>query len=726
MHSIAPDAVPTPPHPSLSLAAYAERFFEGRRVLVVGDATTGLANEILARGARQVLVLDPDAARAARASTTQAEKGLTFAVLRDDNGREGAFDACLIPDLSLFTDPRALLARVRPLVAAGAVTVVATPRVDGKRGESFKKGGPLNYYDFYDALVRHFPAVKMVGQVPFQGFSLVDFSNDEEPEVSVDASLVDEDSRQPIAFVAVASDRKIALDPYAIVQMPTWQAQAAGPAASSAELDTARLALVEARARADALRAELESTKEARRQAEQRLAEETRRQAELSRALHEAGALPRQLEQRLTEEARRAELLSVQATRAQEANAQISRELRAQQEKLQQQTRLATEAQAERARLASREEALSRRLRELEAGREGERAELESLRSAGAESRRVEGVRRQAEIEARQAEADKLRAEFERLRAEADKLRSEADKLRGDRTRTQAEGTRQQAEIERLRAELSARQNESSGRQAELGRLRAEVEALRQNAEEVAAEREALGHRALRAEAALEEFRSEVEGLQESQVSEVTLAEATLRERAREIAALRFEIDRRGAMVRELLEALEARENPALGPTTALHQERLTHLERELGAARTRLEGLGQALTRREVDISTAHARTLELTKALEQARAEAGQARAEAEQARAEAEQAHAEARHHAATTPAAHEHESSGADVVRALATDNAPSTTEVNLLVENDALRVALLQEHKSRLAAEAKVSDADQSGTVIAAQAEPDQS
>jgi chromosome segregation ATPase len=706
MHSIAPDAAPTPPSPSLSLAAYAERFFEGRRVLVVGDATTGLASEILARGARQVHVLDPDASRATRATSTQAEKGASFAALREnDGGRDGVFEACLIPDLSIFADPRGLLARVRPLVAPGAVAVVATPRVDGKRGESFKKGGPLNYYDFYDALVRHFPAVKMVGQVPFQGFSLVDFSNDDEPEVSVDASLIDEESRQPVAFVAIASDRKVSLEPYAIVQMPTWQATVA-PAASGAELDAARLALVEARARVDATRAELDSTKEARRAAEQRLTEEARRATDLSRALHEAGALPRQLEQRLTEEARRAELLSVQVNRVQEANSQLARELRAQQEKLQQQTRLAAEAQAERTRLAARDEAVTRRLRELEAGREGERAELETLRNAGAESRRVEGARRQAEIEARQGEADRARVELEKLRAERAQLLAES-------TRLQTDGARQQAEIDRLRAELGAHQNESTTRQSELGRLRAEANAWRQKFEATATERMALLERAEAAEGALDEFRSEVEALHESQTSEVTLAEATLRERAREIAALRFEIDRRGAMVRELLEALEARENPTLGPTAALDQERLTHLERELSAARTRLEALGQALTRREVDVSTAQARVIELTKQLDLARAEAAQARAEAEQARAEAEQARVE---RPAVAPSAS---------IPGVASEGQSSATEAGLLAENDALRVALLQEHRSRLEAEARVSEPDPFGTVLSAQTEPDQ-
>ncbi len=705
MHSIAPDAAPTPPHPSLSLAAYGERFFEGRRVLVVGDATTGLASEILARGARQVHVLDPDAARAQRASATQAEKGVSFAVLRESDGsRESTFEACVIPDLSLFSDPRGLLARVRPLVAQGAVAVVATPRIDGKRGESFKKGGPLNYYDFYDALVRHFPAVKMVGQVAFQGFSLVDFSNDEEPEVSVDASLIDEESRQPVAFVAIAGDRKVSLEPYAIVQMPTWHAPPAGPsAASGAELEAARLALTEARARADALRAELDSAKEARRTAESRVTEEARRATDLSRALHEAGALPRQLEQRLTEEARRAELLSAQLNRVQEANSQGTRELRALQEKLQQQTRLAAEAQAERTRLAARDEALSRRLRELEAGREEERTELESLRAAGAESRRAETARRQAEIETRQAEASKLQGE-------ADRLRAEADKLRADRTRSQADSARLQAEIDKLRADLTARQSEASSRQSELGRLRAEAEAWRQKLEATTTEREALLQRVQNAEGALGEFRDEVVALQEAQTSEVTLAEATLRERAREIANLRFEIDRRGGMVRELLEALEARENPTLGPTTALDQERLTHLERELTAARARLDSLGQALTRREVDVANAQARTIELSKSLDLARAEAEQARSEAEQARA--------ARQPAAA-PAVHAEAAPGA------ASEGEPSAAEVSLLVENDALRVALLQEHKSRLEAEARASDTDQFGTVLADQAEPNQ-
>ena len=201
-----PSAVPAP----LALIPYAERFLDGRRVVIFGDATAGLAEEAAERGARLVHVVDLDPARVAEAVAT-APRGLSFAVLRDGGDgalRDGAFDTCLIPDLAIFGDPRALLAQARRLLASNGVVIAATPRVEGRRGESLRgKGGPLNYYDFYDVLARQFAAVTMAGQVPFQGYALVNFALEGDPEVTVDASLIDAVDREPVAYVALASDR---------------------------------------------------------------------------------------------------------------------------------------------------------------------------------------------------------------------------------------------------------------------------------------------------------------------------------------------------------------------------------------------------------------------------------------------------------------------------------------------------------------------------------------
>jgi SAM-dependent methyltransferase len=446
---------PTPSVPApLALIPYAERFLEGRRAVIFGDATAGLAEEAAERGARLVHVYDPDGARVAQAVAT-APQGVSFAVYREggDAGvRDGAFDICIIPDLSRFPDPQALLALARRLCAAGAVLLAATPRVDGRRGESLRgRPGPLNYYDFHAVIARHFPAVKMVGKVPFRGYALVDFAFDGDLEVSVDASLTDGDDREPVAYVAIASDRRVELDPYAIIQLPGDLPAPVAPAPDP----------------------ELKKATEARQQAEARLADEQRRSAELGRALSEAGALPRQLEMRLTEEARRAEMLASQIQRAQESSERLQRENRALQERLQQSAKTLAEAQAERARLAQREEALARKLREAEAIPRGvDPAKVEALR------KRVEEVEAQHkaalhEVHEGRARLDAALHQVEELKAQLAQQQQAAAQAAAQVRRVAAQAQEEQTEHS---AELSKAEAALQERAREIAQLRAEVE----------------------------------------------------------------------------------------------------------------------------------------------------------------------------------------------------------------------------------------------------------
>jgi predicted nucleic acid-binding Zn-ribbon protein len=263
-------------HPSIVLSAYVEPLVRGRRVAILGDATIGLADELSQRGARLVHVYDPDAARTAEALARAAPgrpHQVSYAVLEGDLGvRDGAFDVVMVPDLSIFVDAADTLRRARRLCAQTGVAVFVAPNASGAgkkllpAGHRPERGGapgertlPLGYYELFDLVSLQFAKVRMVGQAPFVGYTVADFAPRGEPEVSVDTSLL-ATSEEPEHFIAIASDRPVTLDAYAVIELP-WHdvADALVPSEASLSVRTGeRLALAEAQARVALLTAEME------------------------------------------------------------------------------------------------------------------------------------------------------------------------------------------------------------------------------------------------------------------------------------------------------------------------------------------------------------------------------------------------------------------------------------------------------------------------------------
>ncbi|MCS6899554.1 MAG: hypothetical protein RMJ98_20575, partial [Myxococcales bacterium] len=101
---------------------------------------------------------------------------------------------------------------------------------------------------------------------------------------------------------------------------------------------------------------------------------------------------------------------------------------------------------------------------------------------------------------------------------------------------------------------------------------------------------------------------------QSEHAAELSRAETTLQQRAREIAQLRAEVDRRGVMVRELLQAMEAR--GSMGEHTST-QERVAHLERELGAAQAQLRRVSALALQRDGEVKAAREQVMHLEQRL-------------------------------------------------------------------------------------------------------------
>ncbi len=231
--------------PSVVLAAYAEPLLDGRRVLVFGDATSGLAEMLLERGARLVHVCDPDASRVAEATARNPSRTISFAPLGDGALalREGAFDVGIIEDLGAAGPASSVLKRLRRSLTPRGVALVAVPNPDVRTrllpvpGVAFA----LDYYQLYDAVKAEFPHVRMLGQTPFVGFAIVDFASNSTPDPSLDTAFVPGGAEEPEWFLAFASALPIRLDEFSVVQFPlSTLRSAAPPGASDEELAHAR------------------------------------------------------------------------------------------------------------------------------------------------------------------------------------------------------------------------------------------------------------------------------------------------------------------------------------------------------------------------------------------------------------------------------------------------------------------------------------------------------
>ncbi len=203
-----------------ALAAHAESLVDRARVLVVGDAESELVGRLVELGAQSVHVYDPDPARAREASRV-APLGVLVRSLRDGlDVRDGMFDVAFVPDLGCVTEPSALIVELRRVVHEdGAVVAVARAHMPGPTS-SFPEIGDASvaYDELYDLFALAFEQVTMTGIVPFEGIVFAELGATDEPSISVDTSLSPEAS--PDVFLVLASSSAIALDPYAIVQVP--------------------------------------------------------------------------------------------------------------------------------------------------------------------------------------------------------------------------------------------------------------------------------------------------------------------------------------------------------------------------------------------------------------------------------------------------------------------------------------------------------------------------
>jgi hypothetical protein len=230
---------PSSLEPSIALAAYAEPLAANRRVLVFGNALGSLAVQLMERGARAVHVCDPDALRVSEATARNRSTQISFSSLADSDLslREGAFELSLIDNLGAY-DAVPLIRTAKRALGSRGVAVIACPNSEAAfpllREKGERATTSLDYYALYDAVAAEFEHVRMLGQTPFVGYAIADFSASGEPEPALDTSLVPGGAEEPDFFIALASNQDVRLDEFAVIQLPTRRVLASVNALSAA------------------------------------------------------------------------------------------------------------------------------------------------------------------------------------------------------------------------------------------------------------------------------------------------------------------------------------------------------------------------------------------------------------------------------------------------------------------------------------------------------------
>ncbi|WP_437810201.1 hypothetical protein [Sorangium sp. So ce1078] len=556
-------AAPAALHPALVLSAYLEPLVRGRRVAVLGDATIGLADRLLQRGARLVHAYDPDAARVAEKlarSASARQPHPSFAVFDGDLGvRDGAFDTLVIPDLSIFSDPAEILRRARRLTAASGAAVIASPNPDVARGllpAGARRGAAPGYYALYDLVALQFKQVRMVGQAPFVGYTVAEFAPKGEPEVSVDTSILD-GSEEPEWFIAVAGERLPRLDAFAVIELPF-----AGFPVATAGASTE--ALTEAEGRAERLGGEL---------AELRTRHQRDREDAGARAESAVATAARLAEVEAELDARAVRLREVEA-RAGDAHVRAERlahQIRDMEEELR--------SQRDRATRLTKQLDDEKRVRtkvELELGMIRNKPEIAGARDRlDAATAELDAARaRIAELEARPAVAapdPALAARVEELEAAAAGARRELSKITADRDAARRRAQESERALEEARR-AAAKHEESEAARGELARerdrLKERADRLERENRALEEQRSALDARRQLLEARIVELEQSVVTLEqraaelekrdpgEAAAAEIASLEAALRDRGHVIASLKAQLRESERVGKELVDEL--------------------------------------------------------------------------------------------------------------------------------------------------------------------------
>jgi hypothetical protein len=568
--------------PSVVLCAYGESLMRGARVALFDDCTSGLGDRVAQLSGRRVHVYDRDRDRVATQLAAMPRGGasrVSYALL-EQNGdvADAAFDLVVVADLGALGSPKGVLAAAEAMLSRRGALLVATRNV-GRDGDG------VSYYDLYDLLSTAYREVRMLGQAPFVGYTVADFSTEEEPAVTIDTTLMD-GAEDAAWFVAVASNERVELDPYTLVQLPLEQAAPWLLPGGDPGVDTA--ALAQARLESSVARTELEKLRDKRRR-EARLAQE---REERVKAL---SARVAELEQQLARGRRDAQ------QQRQGASAEQLEQLRAEHQRALEEAEEAFQSDLDQAleRVADLDDELEVALGAQQAADAARRA-AEQQRDAA--KQQLDGVR--AERDAAREQRDAAKAEREAAEAERDAAKAEREAAEAEREAVEAE----RGDVAAPEPIAPAAFDEAGYRfqidelKTSLREARGEGQRWRAEAERATAEQQAALEDQL-AEAETAEVGAGDAELERAHGEDVDRYERRLKERGRTVAELSDQL--RGAQQagRELVRELERQRRSAANGSA----------EAPPSDDGSRLEGLARRCSRYEADLQAARWRIAQL-----------------------------------------------------------------------------------------------------------------
>ena len=208
---------------------YVEDLIRRRRVLELDFGDGAGCDFAMDLDAREVVGVDPDPDVVTAAGEAFGRANLEFRLSPFDrlDLPDASFDLVVVPrGAARLGDARRVLGEIRRVLRPDGFLYLASPNPDRRSIIDVLRGaepgaGERGYYELYELLSGAFAHVKMIGQSPFVGSSLVEFApeNPDELAMSMDDSLMEE-SEDATTFLALCGERPAPSLDFNLVQLP--------------------------------------------------------------------------------------------------------------------------------------------------------------------------------------------------------------------------------------------------------------------------------------------------------------------------------------------------------------------------------------------------------------------------------------------------------------------------------------------------------------------------